>query len=58
MQVAGVPASIGLVHFIDSVSEKNSAVVDIILASGAVIYCKTNVPQTMMVRRCVWIRAV
>ncbi|OAR01444.1 hypothetical protein LLEC1_06531 [Akanthomyces lecanii] len=48
LQVAGVPATVGLVHFFDDVSEKNSAVVDIILASGAVIYCKTNVPQTMM----------
>lgn len=50
IQVAGVPATLGLVAFLDDdVSEKNSAVVDIILASGAVIYCKTNVPQTMMV---------
>ncbi|KAJ4144885.1 hypothetical protein LMH87_003753 [Akanthomyces muscarius] len=48
LQVEGVPATIGLVHFFDDVSEKNSAVVDIILTSGAVIYCKTNVPQTMM----------
>ncbi|KAM3479823.1 hypothetical protein MY5147_001503 [Beauveria neobassiana] len=49
IQVAGVPATLGLVAFLDDdVSEKNSAVVDIILASGAVIYCKTNVPQTMM----------
>lgn len=50
IQVAGVPATLGLVAFLDDdVSEKNSAVVDIILASGAIIYCKTNVPQTMMV---------
>ncbi|KAM3562049.1 hypothetical protein MY1884_002045, partial [Beauveria asiatica] len=49
IQVAGVPATLGLVAFLDDdVSEKNSAVVDIILASGAIIYCKTNVPQTMM----------
>lgn len=48
----GVPATIGLVQFFDDVSEKNSAVVDIILASGAVVYCKTNVPQTMMVSFC------
>ncbi|KAJ6781381.1 hypothetical protein PWT90_04327 [Aphanocladium album] len=48
MQVAGEGATIGMVAFLDTVSEKNSAVVDIILANGAVIYCKTNVPQTMM----------
>ncbi|EGX96774.1 fatty-acid amide hydrolase [Cordyceps militaris CM01] len=48
IQVEGVPATLGLVCFFDYVSDKNSAVVDIILASGGVIYCKTNVPQTMM----------
>ncbi|KAM3505827.1 hypothetical protein MY11210_007822 [Beauveria gryllotalpidicola] len=39
----------GPVGLFDDVSEKNSAVVGIILKSGAVIYCKTNVPQTMTV---------
>lgn len=49
LQAEGIGATIGLVGFFDDVSEKNSAIVDIILGNGAVIYCKTNVPQTMMV---------
>ncbi|OAA67425.1 fatty-acid amide hydrolase [Cordyceps fumosorosea ARSEF 2679] len=48
VQVEGAGATLGLVGFFDDVSEQNSAVVDIILKNGAVIYCKTNVPQTMM----------
>ncbi|TQV99563.1 fatty-acid amide hydrolase [Cordyceps javanica] len=48
IQIEGVPATLGLVGFFDYVSENNSAVVEIVLASGGVVYCKTNVPQTMM----------
>jgi Asp-tRNA(Asn)/Glu-tRNA(Gln) amidotransferase A subunit family amidase len=30
-------------------SEKNSPLVDILLELGAVVYVKTNIPQTLMV---------
>lgn len=45
----GREATIGLVSFLDEVSATNSPLVDILLNLGAVIYVKTNVPQTMMV---------
>ncbi|KAJ5786430.1 Amidase [Penicillium pulvis] len=44
----GRDASIGMVSFLDDVSTENSALVDILLDLGAVLYVKTNVPQTMM----------
>lgn len=46
----GTEATIGMVCFLDEVSPENSPLVDILLDLGAVIYVKTNVPQTMMVR--------
>lgn len=33
----------------NAVSDRNSALVDILLELGAVVYVKTNIPQTMMV---------
>lgn len=45
----GREATIGMVSFLDEVSSANSPFVDILLNLGAVIYVKTNVPQTMMV---------
>ncbi|EUC29879.1 hypothetical protein COCCADRAFT_39810 [Bipolaris zeicola 26-R-13] len=48
-QVAGSDASIGFVSFLSHPpSEKNSPLVDILLELGAVIYVKTNIPQTLM----------
>ncbi|UNI16476.1 Amidase [Purpureocillium takamizusanense] len=47
-QVTGSQATIGLVGFLDRTSEANSALVDMLLGLGAVLYCKTNVPQTLM----------
>lgn len=47
----GTEATIGMVSFLDEVSPANSPLVDILLKLGAVIYVKTNVPQTMMVRQ-------
>ncbi|KAH7553089.1 hypothetical protein BM1_08062 [Bipolaris maydis] len=47
--VAGSDASIGFVSFLSRpLSEKNSPLVDILLELGAVIYVKTNLPQTLM----------
>ncbi|KAH0595776.1 hypothetical protein MHUMG1_06324 [Metarhizium humberi] len=47
-QIAGVASTLGLTAYLDHRAESNSALVDILLALGAVLYCKTNVPQTMM----------
>ncbi|KAF3005370.1 hypothetical protein E8E14_007121 [Neopestalotiopsis sp. 37M] len=47
-QVAGTQATIGLVSYLDRVSDANSVLVDVLLQLGAVLYVKTNVPQTMM----------
>ncbi|KFG87839.1 fatty-acid amide hydrolase [Metarhizium anisopliae] len=47
-QIAGVASTLGLTAYLDHSAESNSALVDILLALGAVLYCKTNVPQTMM----------
>lgn len=49
-QYKGREATIGMVAFMDDVASANSPLVDILLKLGAVIYVKTNVPQTMMVR--------
>ncbi|RHZ58030.1 hypothetical protein CDV55_100768 [Aspergillus turcosus] len=47
-QVKGTHASIGMISFLDEKSTDNSPLVDILLSLGAVIYVKTNIPQTMM----------
>ncbi|ETS79679.1 hypothetical protein PFICI_09532 [Pestalotiopsis fici W106-1] len=47
-QVKGTQATIGLVSYLDRVSDVNSVLVDVLLQLGAVLYLKTNVPQTMM----------
>ncbi|GLA48863.1 hypothetical protein AnigIFM63604_004447 [Aspergillus niger] len=47
--VAGVPSTIGFTAFIAHGPVKNnSSVVQILLDLGAVLYVKTNIPQTMM----------
>ncbi|KAF4189642.1 hypothetical protein CNMCM7927_007326 [Aspergillus lentulus] len=46
--VKGTHASIGMISFLDEKSTDNSPLVDILLNLGAVIYVKTNIPQTMM----------
>jgi len=46
----GEESTIGMVSFLDEKASANSPLVDILLELGAVIYVKTNVPQTMMVR--------
>ena len=44
----GSEATIGFVGYLGQMAEKNSPLVDILLEQGAVIYVKTNVPQTLM----------
>ncbi|KAL4890636.1 amidase signature domain-containing protein [Aspergillus ambiguus] len=47
--VKGVPTSLGFISFLDRPPQAhNSALVEILLEAGAVLYVKTNIPQTMM----------
>jgi amidase len=49
-QVKGKQSTIGYVEFIKRpAATENSPLVDILLELGAVLYVKTNIPQTMMV---------
>lgn len=51
-QVKGTEATIGFVAYLDNgPSQENSCLVDVLLGQGAVLYCKTNIPQTLMVSR-------
>ncbi|KAF4546743.1 Acetamidase [Lasiodiplodia theobromae] len=48
-QFKGVDSTIGFVSFLENgPATKNSAIVQMLLDLGAVLYCKTNVPQTLM----------
>ncbi|KAK4971822.1 hypothetical protein LTR66_005920 [Elasticomyces elasticus] len=47
-RVKGYDASIGLTPLCFQPASRNSALVDLLLAAGAVLYCKTNIPQTLM----------
>jgi Asp-tRNA(Asn)/Glu-tRNA(Gln) amidotransferase A subunit family amidase len=48
--VPGHHATVGYIEFLRRpVPETASTLVDMLLNAGAVLYCKTNVPQTMMV---------
>ncbi|KAJ0420818.1 amidase signature domain-containing protein [Aspergillus carlsbadensis] len=47
--VSGISSTLGFVSFLDRPpASTNSALVDILLNAGAVLYVKTNIPQTMM----------
>jgi amidase len=47
-RVIGYDASIGFAALAEKPAKENSTLVDILLEQGAVLYCKTNVPQTLM----------
>jgi amidase len=47
-QIKGYDSSLGVAAFCFKPSTINSALVELLLSLGAVLYCKTNVPQTMM----------
>ncbi|KAF2845223.1 amidase [Plenodomus tracheiphilus IPT5] len=47
-KVRGYDASIGLASLAFNPATENSVLVDCLLNAGAVLYCKTNVPQTLM----------
>ncbi|KAH9208401.1 amidase [Leptodontidium sp. 2 PMI_412] len=44
----GKDSTIGMTYFVDKPATRNSPLVTILKSLGAVLYCKTNVPQTMM----------
>lgn len=45
----GVASTIGFTAFLDNpLPKENAALVRILLELGAILYCKTNIPQTMM----------
>ncbi|KAJ9494584.1 hypothetical protein H2202_010016 [Exophiala xenobiotica] len=47
-QIPGVDSTIGLIHFAEKPCKSHSALPKLLLDLGALFYCKTNVPQTMM----------
>ncbi|CAK4030050.1 fatty-acid amide hydrolase like [Lecanosticta acicola] len=47
-KIKGYDASIGIADLCFQPAHTNSALVDLLISQGAVLYCKTNVPQTMM----------
>ncbi|CAN8096105.1 unnamed protein product [Discula destructiva] len=48
-QLQGIDATLGFVAYLDhGPSQENSCLVDVLLKQGAVLYCKTNTPQTLM----------
>ncbi|KAK9473854.1 amidase signature domain-containing protein [Dipodascopsis tothii] len=49
VNVAGVDSVIGVAAYAFKPEPKNSVVVDVLEDLGAIMYCKTNVPQSMMV---------
>jgi amidase len=51
-KVKGYDASIGIASLANSPAKENSPLVDILLGAGAVLYCKTNVPQTLQALDC------
>jgi amidase len=47
-KIPGHDASIGIVALAFKPATSSSTLVDILLKAGAVLYCKTNIPQTLM----------
>ncbi|KAE8444046.1 hypothetical protein EG329_000914 [Mollisiaceae sp. DMI_Dod_QoI] len=47
-KVKGYDSSIGIASLAFKPATENSLLVDMLLEAGAVLYCKTNVPQTLM----------
>ncbi|KAH8832735.1 general amidase [Flagelloscypha sp. PMI_526] len=48
VNLKGVATTLGYVSWIDNIASTNSKIVDILEQAGAVLYVKTNVPQTLM----------
>uniref|UniRef100_A0A0W0FGS6 Amidase domain-containing protein n=1 Tax=Moniliophthora roreri TaxID=221103 RepID=A0A0W0FGS6_MONRR len=48
VNVKGIESTMGYVSWVNKYAERNAVLVDILEAEGAVLYVKTNVPQTLM----------
>ncbi|RDB19727.1 Acetamidase [Hypsizygus marmoreus] len=48
ISLKGIESTMGYVSWIGKFPEQNSVLVDVLEAAGAVLYVKTNVPQTLM----------
>jgi amidase len=46
--LVGKDSTIGMCCFVDKPAIRDSAITTLLRSLGAVLYCKTNVPQTMM----------
>lgn len=44
----GYDSSAGVISLAENPAKENALLVDILLDAGAVLYCKTNIPQTLM----------
>src|SRR5579859_3732269 len=47
-KVKGYDATIGMLYFTNKLAEEESLLVESLRSLGAITYCKTNVPQSMM----------
>lgn len=52
IDIAGYPSSAGVIKWSDEKASKNSIVVEQLLLAGAIPFCKTNVPQSMLSFEC------
>lgn len=50
--VKGTYATAGLAHYLTNISKEDAVVVRILRSAGALIYVKTNIPQTMLISDC------
>ncbi|KAF8801241.1 amidase [Phlegmacium glaucopus] len=48
LNIKGIESTMGYVSWINQYATKNSVLVDILESCGAVLYVKTNIPQTLM----------
>jgi amidase len=49
IQIKGFEATLGYVSWIGKYATRNAVLVDILEEAGAILFVKTNVPQTLMV---------
>ncbi|KAF2098440.1 Acetamidase, partial [Rhizodiscina lignyota] len=47
-QIKGTECNLGIASWIGQISSENSVLVDILLDAGAILHCRTNVPQGLM----------
>jgi len=52
LRVEGQASSIGVVAWKDNLAVEDAVIVDALVEAGAIPFCKTNVPQTMMSFEC------